>query len=166
MEKNPKLPFLDVWLKWKFDGSISHNLYTKPTHTNRYLNTHSHHPFFLFLLWLGRDNAEDLIRARFAQYHLEIDAFSSMRYIGIQTVCPPSSFKKLQTAITAELNNTAVRSPRNPQLVFATLKVCDGLEVDKAGKESISIQSGKAHQPQVDFLFTYTVGVKSMGTPC
>lgn len=80
---------------------------------------------FLFVLWLGRDNAEDLIRARFAQNHLEIDAFSSMRYIGVQTVCPPTSFMKLQTAVTAELNNTAVRSPRNPQLVFATLKVSD-----------------------------------------
>lgn len=64
-----------------------------------------------------------MIRARFAQYGLEMDAFSSVRYIGTQTVSPPTNFRDLRAAIVAELNNTAVRSPRSPQLVFATLKV-------------------------------------------
>ncbi|XP_046688735.1 zinc finger FYVE domain-containing protein 1-like [Homalodisca vitripennis] len=71
----------------------------------------------------GRESPEDVIRARFAQYNLEMDAFSSVRYIGTQTVNLPTNFKDLRAAITRELENTTVRSPRNPQLVFSTLKV-------------------------------------------
>jgi len=71
----------------------------------------------------GRENAEDVIRGRFAQYGLEMDAFSSVRYIGTQTVSPPTNFRELRAAITAELENTTVRSPRSPQLVFTTLKI-------------------------------------------
>uniref|UniRef100_A0A1B6LJN3 FYVE-type domain-containing protein n=1 Tax=Graphocephala atropunctata TaxID=36148 RepID=A0A1B6LJN3_9HEMI len=71
----------------------------------------------------GRESPEDVIRARFAQYNLEMDAFSSIRYIGIQTLSQLTSFKELRVAITAELENTTVRSPRSPQLVFTTLKV-------------------------------------------
>lgn len=112
-----------VWgiLQLLFLRSLEHAL----THINNSSLCGKINTYFinLFILWLGRENAEDLIRGRFAHYHLEIDAFSSMRYIGVQTVSPPSSFTKLRAAITAELNNTAVRSPRSPQLVFTTLKV-------------------------------------------
>lgn len=64
-----------------------------------------------------------MLRARFAELNLEIDAFSSVRYIGVQTVAPPTSFRELSAAVSAELENSTVRSRRSPQLVYNTLKV-------------------------------------------
>ena len=42
-EQENQLPFLDVLLKKKQNGALSHTVYRKPTHTNRYLNANSHH---------------------------------------------------------------------------------------------------------------------------
>ncbi|XP_021913704.1 zinc finger FYVE domain-containing protein 1-like isoform X2 [Zootermopsis nevadensis] len=69
------------------------------------------------------DSAEDLLRNRFAQNKLEIEAFSSLRYVGIQTLSPPTDFSDFRAAVQSELENTTVRSPRQPQVVFHTLKV-------------------------------------------
>ncbi|XP_075232834.1 zinc finger FYVE domain-containing protein 1-like isoform X2 [Lycorma delicatula] len=66
---------------------------------------------------------EDLLRSRFALLGLEMDAFSSVRYVGVKTDVPPTSFTELRAALTAELENTAVRSARNPCFVYTTLKV-------------------------------------------
>lgn len=52
-----------------------------------------------------------------------MDAFSSVRYVGVKTEVPPTSFTELRSALTAELENTAVRSARNPCFVYTTLKV-------------------------------------------
>lgn len=43
IEKEGKIPFLDVLLTRLPDGHIRHTVYRKPTHTNRYLNAKSHH---------------------------------------------------------------------------------------------------------------------------
>jgi hypothetical protein len=37
------LPFLDIDIYWRPDGSLGHRVYHKPTHTNLYLNSSSHH---------------------------------------------------------------------------------------------------------------------------
>ena len=46
LQKDDKtIPFLDVLLSIKEDGSLGHKVYRKPTHTDRYLNYNSfHHP--------------------------------------------------------------------------------------------------------------------------
>ena len=43
IEENNKLPFLDVLISRKEDGSVSHQVYRKNTHTDRYLHADSHH---------------------------------------------------------------------------------------------------------------------------
>lgn len=53
---------------------------------------------------------------------LEMEAFSSLRYVGVQTAVR-TDFSELKHAIKCELENTTVRSPRQPSVVFQTLKV-------------------------------------------
>ena len=43
IEENNRLPFLDVLISRNEDGSISHQVYRKKTHTDRYLHANSHH---------------------------------------------------------------------------------------------------------------------------
>jgi hypothetical protein len=42
IEKDRSLPFLDVLVTRKPDGSLGHEVYRKPTHTDRYTFTPSH----------------------------------------------------------------------------------------------------------------------------
>jgi len=77
------------------------------------------------IVWLlaATESAEDYLRKRFAQSKLEIEAFSSLRYVGIQTLSGATDFSPLRSAVQSELENTTVRSPRQPQVVYHTLKV-------------------------------------------
>jgi len=43
IEENNKIHFLDVLISRKEDGSVSHQVYRKKTHTDRYLHADSHH---------------------------------------------------------------------------------------------------------------------------
>ncbi|XP_043263261.1 uncharacterized protein LOC122403673 [Colletes gigas] len=43
IEKNQQIPFLDVLVNRKHDGTLGHKAYRKPTHTDRYLQASSHH---------------------------------------------------------------------------------------------------------------------------
>jgi hypothetical protein len=43
MERDGHLPFLDIDIYRRPDGSLGHRVYHKPTHTNLYLNSSSHH---------------------------------------------------------------------------------------------------------------------------
>src|SRR5436190_11970228 len=43
VENNRSLPFLDVLVTRKEDGTLGHSVYRKPAHTDRYLNAASHH---------------------------------------------------------------------------------------------------------------------------
>lgn len=69
------------------------------------------------------ESPEDILRERFAAMRLETEAFSSLKYIGVQTQSPPTSFMELRNAVQLELENTSVRSARHPHVVFKTLKV-------------------------------------------
>ncbi|XP_071442216.1 uncharacterized protein [Hetaerina americana] len=42
-EKDNEIPFLDIMVKRRTNGSIGHSVYRKATHTDRSLNAHSHH---------------------------------------------------------------------------------------------------------------------------
>ena len=44
VEKDGGLPFLDILLQKRENGSLDVTVYRKPTHTDRYLNFRSHHP--------------------------------------------------------------------------------------------------------------------------
>ncbi|XP_046384090.1 zinc finger FYVE domain-containing protein 1-like [Ischnura elegans] len=69
------------------------------------------------------ESPEDVIRSRFAQLKLEFEAFSSLSYLGVQTVSPPTDFSQLRSSVYEVLKNSSVRSPRHPQVVYHTLKV-------------------------------------------
>ena len=44
VEKNGRLPFLDILIYRRENGRLGHSVYRKPTHTDLYLNGRSHHP--------------------------------------------------------------------------------------------------------------------------
>ncbi|XP_057329382.1 zinc finger FYVE domain-containing protein 1-like [Microplitis mediator] len=69
------------------------------------------------------ESPEDILRNRFTQMRLEIDAFSSIKYIGVQTLNPPTNYNPLRIAIKNELYNTTVRSARKPHHVYNTLRI-------------------------------------------
>ena len=43
IQENNLLPFLDVLITRKNDGSLTHQVYRKKTHTDKYLHASSHH---------------------------------------------------------------------------------------------------------------------------
>jgi hypothetical protein len=43
LESERSLPFLDIKVIGRMDGSLTHTVYRKPTHTDKYLNALSHH---------------------------------------------------------------------------------------------------------------------------
>ncbi|XP_043867465.1 zinc finger FYVE domain-containing protein 1 isoform X2 [Drosophila mojavensis] len=70
------------------------------------------------------ESAEDKLRNNFALLNYETNAFSSLRYVGIQTDANKSTnFKKISDALHLEIENTAVRSPRQPAVVFKAMKL-------------------------------------------
>lgn len=69
------------------------------------------------------ESPEDILRSWFNQLRLDIDAFSSLKYVGVQSKNSATSFVELKNAIQLELDNTTVRSARDPRFIYLTLKV-------------------------------------------
>lgn len=67
--------------------------------------------------------ADTLLHKQFEEMDSSMGAFRSLQYVGIQTVHPPTDFKKIKSAIFKHIQDTAVRSPRSPSVVFQALKV-------------------------------------------
>ncbi|XP_053951349.1 zinc finger FYVE domain-containing protein 1-like isoform X4 [Anastrepha ludens] len=68
------------------------------------------------------ESPEDKLRKYFERNHQKINAFSSLRYIGIQTPKHVATdYSKLKAAIKLEIENTTVRSPRQPSVVFKAM---------------------------------------------
>ncbi|XP_022905630.1 zinc finger FYVE domain-containing protein 1-like [Onthophagus taurus] len=68
------------------------------------------------------ESPEDLLRAEFGKLNLECNAFSQLKYVGIQTKEQPTDFRELKKYIQLDLANSSVRSKRNAKVVFLTLK--------------------------------------------
>lgn len=55
--------------------------------------------------------------------NIDLEAFSSLRYIGIQTQQPPTDYNSIRNAVNSEIENTAVRSARQPDVIFRAIDV-------------------------------------------
>lgn len=72
-------------------------------------------------------SVEDILRERFAQMNIDLEAFSSLRYVGLQTTRPPTNYGIIKTAVANEIENTSVRSPRQPDVVFKAIDVSSNI---------------------------------------
>nr|KAF7435923.1 hypothetical protein H0235_004114 [Vespula pensylvanica] len=70
----------------------------------------------------GSETAEDMLRTKFGQMRLEIESFSKLKYVGLQTLNSSTDYEPLYLVIKNELDNTSVRFARHPQLVYSTLR--------------------------------------------
>lgn len=55
--------------------------------------------------------------------NIDLEAFSSIKYVGIQTKGLPTDFSKIINAVQAEIVNTSVRSPRTPNIIYRAIHV-------------------------------------------
>ncbi|KAH8396102.1 hypothetical protein KR222_003316 [Zaprionus bogoriensis] len=105
------------------------------------------------------ESAEDQLRNSFARHNCETNAFSSLRYVGIQTdASKPTNFQKISDALSLEIENTAVRSPRQPAVVFRALKLLN----QKFAGEIIE----KTINPFPDQYFTCNAHCESCSRRC
>lgn len=66
---------------------------------------------------------EDILRDRFAQLNMELDAFSSIKYVGIQSnQSTVTDYSGLRAALKFEIENKTVRSARQLAIIFEALK--------------------------------------------
>ncbi|XP_050503770.1 zinc finger FYVE domain-containing protein 1 isoform X2 [Diabrotica virgifera virgifera] len=67
-------------------------------------------------------STEDILRADFAALGLSYDAFSFIKYIGVQTEGPETNFKDLKVAVLDKLDSTEIRTMRDAKYIYLTLK--------------------------------------------
>lgn len=72
-------------------------------------------------------HADTQLQKRFHDLGLGTEAFSSMQYVGTQTITPPTDYNCLLEAVKQQVKNTHTRSPRQPGIVFHALEVSGGL---------------------------------------
>ncbi|XP_075155045.1 zinc finger FYVE domain-containing protein 1-like isoform X2 [Haematobia irritans] len=69
------------------------------------------------------ESAGDKLRDNFSRLNYDIDAFSSLRYVGIQTATNGTTdYNKLIAALRVDLDNTTVRSPRQPSVIYKAMR--------------------------------------------
>uniref|UniRef100_A0A3Q3WK95 FYVE-type domain-containing protein n=1 Tax=Mola mola TaxID=94237 RepID=A0A3Q3WK95_MOLML len=76
---------------------------------------------------LGHDSkvagyVDTLLQKRFHDLNLGTEAFSSVQYVGTQTITPPTDYNGLLEAVRQQVKNTHTRSPRQPGIVFHALE--------------------------------------------
>lgn len=68
-------------------------------------------------------SADTQLQKRFHDLNLRTEAFSSVQYVGTQTVTPPTDYQGLLDAVRQQVKNTHTRSPRQPGIVYQALEV-------------------------------------------
>ncbi|KAK5929204.1 hypothetical protein CgunFtcFv8_010455 [Champsocephalus gunnari] len=81
-------------------------------------------------------HADTLLQKRFHELGLGTEAFSSVQYVGTQTITPPTDYSRLLEAVNQQVKNTHTRSPRQPGIMFHALEAlserfCGELSDDK-----------------------------------
>ncbi|KAM4608071.1 zinc finger FYVE domain-containing protein 1-like [Discoglossus pictus] len=69
-----------------------------------------------------RGQAESELQKRFHDLGTPPEAFSSVRYVGVKTVTPPTDFSWLQDVVRRQVMDTSTRSSRPPGHVFSALQ--------------------------------------------
>lgn len=76
-------------------------------------------------------SADTLLQKRFHDLSLGTEAFSSVQYVGTQTITPPTDYTRLLEAVRQQVKNTHTRSPRQPAIVFQALEVSGRIYVPR-----------------------------------
>ncbi|XP_026799319.3 zinc finger FYVE domain-containing protein 1 isoform X1 [Pangasianodon hypophthalmus] len=93
---------------------------------------------------LGQDTtvpADIVLQKRFHDLGLSTEAFSSVQYVGTQTVTPPTDFSQLKETITKQVKSTASRAPRQPDIVFSALQALSDRFCGEISDDKISMYS-------------------------
>lgn len=69
------------------------------------------------------ESIDRLLLERFKKLSRFPEAFSSVQYLGTQTLSPPTDFSGLQNKLEQLLDNNATRSPRTPLIIYKALQV-------------------------------------------
>ncbi|XP_018565476.2 uncharacterized protein LOC108906646 [Anoplophora glabripennis] len=130
IEKNSALPFLDVLVERKPDGTLGHRVYRKPTHTDRYLNAESHH---------HSAQKQGIINTLIHRARI----ISESRHLA----------EELEHLRTAVILKSGVFKKRNINTVFSTVKkvaaafpkTCNNDQIQGPGVYSIPCSCGKVY---------------------
>ncbi|XP_062872882.1 zinc finger FYVE domain-containing protein 1 isoform X2 [Trichomycterus rosablanca] len=93
---------------------------------------------------LGHDRtvpADVVLQKRFHDLGLSTEAFSSVQYVGTQTITPPTDFSQLLDTIKMQVKNTASRAPRQPTIVFSALQALTDRFCGEISDDKISLYS-------------------------
>ncbi|KAF4085837.1 hypothetical protein AMELA_G00099520 [Ameiurus melas] len=93
---------------------------------------------------LGHDTtvpADIVLQKRFHDLGLGTEAFSSVQYVGTQTITPPTDFSQLKETITKQVKSTASRAPRQPDIVFSALQALSDRFCGEISDDKISMYS-------------------------
>uniref|UniRef100_A0AAX7SFJ8 FYVE-type domain-containing protein n=1 Tax=Astatotilapia calliptera TaxID=8154 RepID=A0AAX7SFJ8_ASTCA len=95
---------------------------------------------------LGQDSkmagyADTLLQKRFHDLGLGTEAFSSVQYVGTQTITPPTDYSGLLEAIKQQVKNTHTRSPRQPGIVFHALEALSERFCGELSDEKMTLYS-------------------------
>ncbi|KAM6958807.1 zinc finger FYVE domain-containing protein 1 [Aplochiton taeniatus] len=86
-------------------------------------------------------HADTLLQKRFHDLGLGTEAFSSIQYVGTQTVTPPTDYSLLLQAVTQQVRNTHTRSPRQPAIVYSALEALSQRFCGDISDETITAHS-------------------------
>jgi predicted GIY-YIG superfamily endonuclease len=78
LEKDKQIPFLDILIIKRTDGTLGHTIYRKPTHTNKYLTAHKPHKKIKDFT----NSAKDSIEAKNKCGVYKINCNCGLSYIG------------------------------------------------------------------------------------